>query len=63
MWGIWCVRSARSVLGPGEAWMKTEGRVETWPSKTAAEAQARHLNTTAVSPNVSYRAKEFEDGQ
>jgi hypothetical protein len=55
-WGIRALRSANSVLGVAEGWVRgTDGkRMEL--TETIARSLAASYNATKTSPNISYRA-------
>ena len=59
-YGIWARRSAVSVCGPAEAWLKRNGEPVTFDTYEEAAAEANRLMNKAGSANVSYYPKERE---
>lgn len=59
-YGIWARRSAASVCGAAEAWLKREGEPVTFDTYEEAAAEAERLRKNCVSLNVSYYPKERE---
>lgn len=58
-WGIWAKRSAASVCGAEEAWLKADGKPLTFDSYAEAAAQAESLMKDIRTPNVSYYPREM----
>ncbi|NPV89737.1 MAG: hypothetical protein HPY50_03035 [Firmicutes bacterium] len=58
-YGIWAKRSAASVCGAAEAWLKSDGRPLTFDSYEEAAAKAESLIKNIGTPNVSYYPKEL----
>lgn len=58
-WGVWAERSAASVLGPAQAWLKEFGVVV-----RTDEAQAKFIaalrNESRMTMNVFYTARPFD---
>jgi len=59
-YGIWARRSAASVCGPAEAWLKRDGEPVTFDTYEEAAAEADRLMKNLGTPNVSYYPKERE---
>ena len=59
-YGIWARRSAASVCGPAEAWLKRDGKPVTFDTYEEAAAEAERLMKNRCTPNVSYYPKERE---
>jgi len=59
-YGIWARRSAASVCGPAEAWLKRDGNPVTFDTYEEAAAEAERLRKNCASLNVSYYPKERE---
>ena len=59
-YGIWARRSAASVCGSAEAWLKRDGEPVTFDSYEEAAAEASRLMNKTVTTNVSYYPKERE---
>ena len=59
-YGIWARRSAASVCGPAEAWLKQEGEPITFDTYDEAATEAERLMKDIGTPNVSYFPKERE---
>lgn len=59
MLGIKCVRSAASVVGAGEAWLKRNGALVQYESPEEAQAEVRRLNERMSSPNVWYMVEKI----
>lgn len=59
-YGIWARRSAASVCGHAEAWLKRDGEPITFNTYEEASAEARRLIQDMHTPNVSYFAKEVQ---
>ncbi|HEU5463456.1 MAG TPA: hypothetical protein VFV82_04955 [Candidatus Binatia bacterium] len=60
-WGIWCVRSGASIVGPGQAWMKKDGKVLLFDTEAEARAEAKRTNEGTRSANLHYSAREFRE--
>lgn len=58
--GIWAVRSAASVYGAAEAWLKDGGRPLLFDTLEEADGHAQYLNAGRASTNIRYYAKEAE---
>ena len=58
-YGVWAVRSAASVCGPAEAWLKSNGKPITFDSYEEAAAKAESLMNNIGTTNVSYYPKEM----
>ena len=59
-YGIWARRSAASVCGPAEAWLKRDGKPVTFDTYEEAAAEASRLMNKIGTANVSYHPKERE---
>ena len=59
-YGIWAMRSAASVCGASQAWLKSDGEPITFDTYEEAAAKAKEMNDNAYSANVSYRAEEMD---
>lgn len=59
-YGIWARRSAASVCGPAEAWLKRDGKPVTFVTYEEANAEAERLMKDIQTTNVSYFPKERE---
>jgi hypothetical protein len=59
-YGIWARRSAASVCGPAEAWLKQEGEPITFDTYKEAATEAERLMKDIGTLNVSYFPKERE---
>jgi len=59
-YGIWARRSAASVCGPAEAWLKRDGEPVTFNTYEEAAVEAERLRKNCSSLNVSYYPKERE---
>ena len=59
-YGILARRSAASVCGPAEAWLKQEGEPLTFDTYEEAATEAKRLMQDIRTPNVSYFPKERE---
>lgn len=57
-YGIWARRSAGSVCGAAEAWLKNDGKPVTFDTYEEAAAEAERLMRDICTPNVSYFPKE-----
>ena len=57
--GIVGVRSAQSVMGYAEAWVKRGGKVVKFDTKEEADQEALRMNRETRSPNVSYFAQSL----
>jgi hypothetical protein len=60
MWRIRAYRSAASVAGAAEAWLKSGGGIFEG-TEEEARAYAAELNASLTTPNVRYVATKFED--
>jgi hypothetical protein len=62
VYGIWCQVSG-GVTGTRQAWLKDDGRVQTWERREVAEAHAAHLmgqmNGPYATANFVYRVVEY----
>lgn len=58
-WGVWAKRSAASVCGAAEAWLKSDGKPMTFDSYEEAAAKAELLMKDIGTANVSYYPKEM----
>lgn len=56
-YGIWARRSAASLYGASEAWVKQEGEPLTFNTYEEAASEARRLMENTCTPNASYFAK------
>ena len=59
-YGIWARRSAASVCGASEAWLKCDGEPVTFDTYEEAFAEAERLMRDIRTANVSYFPKEME---
>lgn len=59
-YGIWARRSAASVCGSAEAWLKRDGKPVTFDSYEEATTEASRLMNKIGTANVSYYPKERE---
>lgn len=59
-WGVWAKRSAASVCGAAEAWLKSEGKPMTFDSYGEAAAKAESLMQDIGTANISYYPKEMQ---
>lgn len=59
-YGIWARRSAASVCGSAEAWLKRGGEPVTFDTYEEAAQEAERLRKNCASLNVSYYPKEME---
>lgn len=59
-YSIWDRRSAGSVCGPAEAWLKRDGEPMIYDTYEEAAAEADRLMREIRTPNVSYYPKERE---
>lgn len=59
-WGIWAKRSAASICGAAEAWLKSEGKIQTFDTYEEAAEKAKKLMKNIGTANVSYYPKEIE---
>lgn len=59
-YGIWARRSAASVCGASEAWVKQNGKPLTFDTYEEAAAQTRRLIENTHTPNVAYFAKAMD---
>lgn len=59
-YGVWAKRSAASVCGAAEAWLKSEGKPMTFDSYGEAAAKAESLMQDIGTANVSYYPKEMQ---
>lgn len=59
-YGVWARRSAASVCGPAEAWLKRDGEPVTFDTYEEAAAEAERLMDKIGTANVSYYPKERE---
>jgi len=58
LYGIWAIRSSRSVFGHAESWTKHYDKRLEFTNLAAAEATAKALNARGTS-NISYQAREI----
>ena len=59
-WGIWARRSAGSIFGAAEAWLKSDGKLMTFDTYEEAHMEAKSLMEKSCTGNVSYSAKPME---
>lgn len=59
-YGIWAKRSAASVCGAAEAWLKSEGKPMTFDTYEEAQAKADSLMKNIGTAKVSYFPREME---
>jgi hypothetical protein len=59
-YGIWARRSAGSIFGAAEAWLKNDGKPITFDTYEEAATEAERLMRDIRTPNVSYFPKERE---
>lgn len=59
-YGIWARRSAGSICGATEAWLKNDGKPITFDTYEEAATEAERLMRDIRTPNVSYFPKERE---
>jgi len=59
-YGIWSRRSAGSVCGAAEAWLKNDGKPVTFDTYEEAAEETERLMRDIRTPNVSYFPKERE---
>ncbi len=59
-YGIWARRSAASVCGPAEAWLKRDSEPVTFETYEEAATEASRLMSKIGTANVSYYPKERE---
>ena len=59
-YGIWARRSAASVCGSAEAWLKRDGEPVTFGTYEEASTEAERLMKNLGTANVSYYPKERE---
>jgi len=59
-YGIWARRSAASVCGASEAWVKQDGEPLTFDTYEEAASEARRLIENTRTPNVAYFAKGMD---
>ncbi|AGA68850.1 hypothetical protein Desdi_1340 [Desulfitobacterium dichloroeliminans LMG P-21439] len=59
-YGIWARRSAGSICGAAEAWLKNDGKPITFDTYEEAATEAERLMRDIRTPNVSYFPKERE---
>lgn len=59
-WGIWAKRSAASIFGAAEDWLKSEGKVQIFDTYEEAAEKASTLMKNIGTANVSYYPKEIE---
>lgn len=59
-YGIWARRSAGSICGAAEAWLKNDGKLITFDTYEEAATEAERLMRDIRTPNVSYFPKERE---
>lgn len=60
LYAIRASRSAGSIFGAAESWVKVDGQVQTFRTMKKAEAEAKRLNDNLTTRNVSYRADEYD---
>lgn len=58
--GIWCVRTAGSVLGPAETWLTQKGKRVEFDTPEEATTAAELLNKDVTSTNLAYSVKELD---
>jgi hypothetical protein len=59
-YGIWARRSAASVCGPAEAWLKRDGKPVIFETYEEAATEASRLMSKISTANVSYYPRERE---
>lgn len=59
-YGVWAKRSAASVFGAAEAWLKSEGKPMTFDTYEEAKATADSLMKSIGTANVTYLPREME---
>lgn len=59
MWAIWCTRSAASVFGFAERWLKMNDQVMTWKHESDAQGICDEMNLRKSTPNVKYEVKQY----
>lgn len=59
-WGVWCIRSGGSRMGPAEAWAKSHG-TPIVGTESDMRALADEYNAATTSQNVSYSPRPWRD--
>ncbi|HEX2925298.1 MAG TPA: hypothetical protein VHP38_03415 [Ruminiclostridium sp.] len=59
-YGVWAKRSAASVFGAAEAWLKSEGKPMIFDTYEEAKATADLLMKETHTSNVTYLPKKME---
>ena len=59
-YGVWAKRSAASICGAAEAWLKSDGMPMTFDTYEEAAEKASTLMKNIGTANVSYFPKEME---
>ncbi|WP_270809991.1 hypothetical protein [Hungatella effluvii] len=59
-YGIWAVRSASSVGGAAQAWLKENGKPLQYDTYAEAADMAEYYNTECYSKNVNYYPEEMK---
>lgn len=56
-WGIWAVRSANSIFGAAESWVRVRGERLVYPTFDEAADAAKAYNVYIGTENISYTPK------
>jgi len=56
--GVWCIRSG-GLLPHAEAWLKADGRIETFDTFEEADRRAKEVQRGMSSPHLRYEARQI----